>query len=320
MVSIYGADKNHKKIAKKDSDRFYIIDSGVFAAVKELSALNAKYVVNADRQSNDLKTYNEIILTMVKRGVSKDAVVVGIGGGTVYALSGFVAATYMRGVKWVYAPTTFTGLADCSVGGRCGLKYENRECLIGRNYPPEYVYYDKKLLASQPESAKIGGICRIVRMSLLDKRLLNYTQKNIARLCGYDDVIIDEIMPLYRKALARRLSRGGQALRSGKVIGNALFESDNGKRNYGEYLIFGIMLETCVFKSEVKNKFYDIETRLFDELNLKPLDFNVENVVKLCFDDNNHSVRVPVIVNTGKTAMKIMTESAMLSLLNQFRI
>lgn len=319
MNSVYSAENPPKKIVKSDEDRFYIIDSGVSVAIEYFSSLNAKYIVSTDRQTNNLETYNEVILTMMKRGASKKTVVVGIGGGTVYALSGFVAATFMRGVRWVYVPTTLTGLIDCSVGGRCGLKYEDRDCFIGSEYPPEYVFCDKNLIASQPESAKKGGICRIVRMSLLDRRLMAFCEKNIFELCSGNVGIIDECIPLYRRALSKHVSRSKTALRSGTFIGDALCKSDDNKRNYGEYLIFGIILETCVFKADVKRSFYDLETRLIDKLNLEPLDFSVENVVKLCFDERNYSVSLPIIVNTGKIAMKKMTETAMLSLLNQFK-
>ncbi|MET9779765.1 3-dehydroquinate synthase [Nocardiopsis alba] len=94
--------------------------------------------------------------------------VVGVGGGAATDLAGFVAATWLRGVRSVLVPTTLLGMVDAAVGGKTGINTPEGKNLVGAFHPPAGVLCDLSTLATVPKADYIGGLAEIIKAGFVD--------------------------------------------------------------------------------------------------------------------------------------------------------
>ncbi|WP_051399767.1 3-dehydroquinate synthase [Haloechinothrix halophila] len=98
-----------------------------------------------------------------RMGLDRDGVVIGLGGGAVTDLAGFVAATWMRGVRLVNVPTTLLGMVDAAVGGKTGINTEAGKNLVGVFHEPSAVLVDLTTLETLPSNELVAGMAEVVK-------------------------------------------------------------------------------------------------------------------------------------------------------------
>ena len=109
-------------------------------------------------------------------GFERDDLVLALGGGVVGDLAGFAAATYLRGLRLVQAPTTLLAQIDSSVGGKTGINLPTGKNLVGAFHQPSQVFIDTETLVSLPPRELTSGFCEMVKQSLVaDKKLFAMT-------------------------------------------------------------------------------------------------------------------------------------------------
>ncbi len=96
-------------------------------------------------------------------GLDRDGVVIGLGGGAVTDLAGFVAATWLRGVRLVNVPTTLLGMVDAAVGGKTGINTEAGKNLVGVIHEPSAVLVDLATLETLPANELVAGMAEVVK-------------------------------------------------------------------------------------------------------------------------------------------------------------
>ncbi|WP_158851494.1 3-dehydroquinate synthase [Saccharothrix deserti] len=96
-------------------------------------------------------------------GLGRSDVVIGLGGGAVTDLAGFVASTWMRGVKLVHVPTTLLGMVDAAVGGKTGINTDAGKNLVGTFYEPTAVLVDLATLETLPRNELVAGMAEVVK-------------------------------------------------------------------------------------------------------------------------------------------------------------
>src|SRR5207302_4022835 len=97
----------------------------------------------------------------------RDGVVVALGGGCVTDVAGFVAATYLRGIRWVAVPTTLVGQVDAAIGGKTAVNLPEGKNLVGAFHWPELTMIDPLLLETLPEAERRAGMAEVVKTGLL---------------------------------------------------------------------------------------------------------------------------------------------------------
>ncbi|MGO1316545.1 MAG: 3-dehydroquinate synthase [Cellulomonadaceae bacterium] len=127
-----------------------------------------------------------------------DAVVT-IGGGATTDLGGFVAATWLRGVKVVHIPTTVLGMVDAAVGGKTGINTAEGKNLVGAFYPPAGVLCDIDALATLPRWDFVAGLGEVVKCGLVaDPRVLELVEAHAEQLregaAGVSDEVLTELI------------------------------------------------------------------------------------------------------------------------------
>ncbi len=100
-------------------------------------------------------------------GVTRADAVVGVGGGAVTDLAGFVAATWLRGVRWVAVPTSLLGMVDAAVGGKTGINVAAGKNLVGAFHPPVGVLADLDALSTQPRRDLVAGLAEVVKCGFI---------------------------------------------------------------------------------------------------------------------------------------------------------
>ncbi|WAL94339.1 3-dehydroquinate synthase [Streptomyces sp. Je 1-369] len=100
-------------------------------------------------------------------GFTRSDVIVGVGGGASTDLAGFVAATWLRGVRWIAVPTTVLGMVDAAVGGKTGINTAEGKNLVGAFHPPAGVLCDLAALDSLPVNDYVSGLAEIIKAGFI---------------------------------------------------------------------------------------------------------------------------------------------------------
>lgn len=123
--------------------------------------------IPAGEPSKSLDAYARVLGRLARAGVTRDAVLIALGGGVVGDLGGFVAASYLRGIGFAGAPTSLLAMVDSSVGGKVGVDLPEGKNLAGAFLQPRAVVADTGWLASLPNRELSCGLAEVLKMGLL---------------------------------------------------------------------------------------------------------------------------------------------------------
>ncbi|GME33719.1 Pentafunctional AroM protein [Neofusicoccum parvum] len=116
---------------------------------------------------------------MLSEGCTRDTVVIALGGGVIGDLAGFVAATYMRGVRFVQVPTTLLAMVDSSIGGKTAVDTPAGKNLIGSFWQPERIYIDTQFLQTLPCREFINGMAEVIKTAAIwDEDEFEFLEEN----------------------------------------------------------------------------------------------------------------------------------------------
>ncbi|MDH6131159.1 3-dehydroquinate synthase [Kitasatospora sp. MAA4] len=126
----------------------------------------ALQVPNAEEaKSADVAAYCWSVLGQT--GFTRSDVVIGLGGGATTDLAGFVAATWLRGVRWIAMPTTLLGMVDAAVGGKTGINIAEGKNLVGAFHPPVGVLADLATLETVPKHDYVSGLAEVIKCGFI---------------------------------------------------------------------------------------------------------------------------------------------------------
>ncbi len=124
-------------------------------------------VVPVGEHHKTLATVSTLYEAFLAAGLDRDALVLGLGGGVVGDMSGFAAATYLRGVRWVQLPTSLLAMVDASIGGKTGVDLPQGKNLVGAFKQPEGVLIDPRALDTLPAVELRAGMAEVVKHALI---------------------------------------------------------------------------------------------------------------------------------------------------------
>ncbi len=151
-----------------------------FSAAMSGAGLNHDVLtVEPGEGSKSVDTYAGVLSRLAALCYSRSDIIIAFGGGVVGDLAGFVAATYLRGVKYIQMPTTLLAQIDSSVGGKTAVNLPEGKNLAGAFYNPSAVYIDTHLLKTLPEEDFAGGMAEMIKDALIkDKAMLDVIDSN----------------------------------------------------------------------------------------------------------------------------------------------
>ncbi|MDD3174158.1 MAG: 3-dehydroquinate synthase [Herbinix sp.] len=159
-----------------DGRRFMIVtDSNVgnyyLSEIHKLLVPYAKevhdFVFPAGEASKNLSTVSRCYEQLILSGFDRNDVLIALGGGVVGDLTGFVAATYLRGIRFIQVPTSLLSMVDSSIGGKTGVDFKAYKNMVGAFHQPKLVYMNLSSLHTLPEAEYNSGMGEIIKHGLI---------------------------------------------------------------------------------------------------------------------------------------------------------
>jgi 3-dehydroquinate synthase len=183
--------------------------------------------------------------------LDRDSLLVAIGGGTVTDLGGFVAATFLRGIRWCAVPTTLLAAVDASVGGKTGVNIAAGKNLVGAFHHPSLVAIDPASFATLDRRDLAAGLGEAVKTALVaDPALVDLLERDLGKALAADPATLAAVVARCVVAKARvvagdereRDDAGGRAvLNFGHTVGHALEKTCGyGALRHGEAVTLGM--------------------------------------------------------------------------------
>ena len=142
-----------------------------------------------------LETIRRIYSELVAIEADRSCSIVGIGGGIVCDMAGFVASTYLRGVRFGFVATTLLAQVDASVGGKNGVNFGGYKNMVGTFNQPEFVLCDLDMLHSLPETQLQCGFAEIVKhAAIADAGMFEALEKNAEKALALDPIVVERLV------------------------------------------------------------------------------------------------------------------------------
>ena len=248
-----------------------VTDSGVPAEYAERVAKQCKTPVTvtipAGEASKCFDSYQRLLKAMLEHGFTRGDCVVAVGGGVVGDLSGFVAASYMRGIDFYNIPTTFLSQVDSSIGGKVAIDFEGVKNIVGAFYQPKCVVIDPELLSTLDPRQLHAGLAESIKMAATSDGPLFELLEGAGELDPVLDMVIERSLLIKRAVVESDPTEKGlrKVLNFGHTLGHAIESANMGALLHGECVALG-MLPMC--SSHVRERLsavlkkYDLPTEV----------------------------------------------------------
>ena len=151
--------------------------------------------IGTGERIKNLDTVGSIYDQLLEMGADRSSFIVGIGGGIVCDVAGFIASTYMRGVRFGFVSTTLLSQVDASVGGKNGVNFGGYKNIVGVFNQPEFVICDQNLLKTLPKREFQCGFAEIVKHAVIaDDQLFAYLEQNWSPALEQDSEVIEKLV------------------------------------------------------------------------------------------------------------------------------
>lgn len=173
------------------------IADGYLAKLQQtLQAYDTHHLILPDGETyKTLATVQIIWDKLLQLGFNRQATLIALGGGVVGDMTGFAAATYLRGIAFIQVPTSLLAQVDASIGGKTGVNHTFGKNMIGSFHQPNAVIIDVDTLDTLPEREYRAGLVEIIKHALIkDKHLLQHIEQQISALAARDKQVLIPII------------------------------------------------------------------------------------------------------------------------------
>lgn len=155
-----------------------------------------KLIVIDDTESHkNLATIDRIVSELLSLGIDRNSYLIGIGGGIVCDITGFVAHIYMRGVRFGLIPTTLLAMSDAAIGGKNGVNFNENKNMIGSFDNPDFIIADSKFIRTLPQKQYMSGLGEIIKYALIgNSNILNILCNETNSIPNIDIETIDKLV------------------------------------------------------------------------------------------------------------------------------
>jgi 3-dehydroquinate synthase len=242
--------------------------------------------IGTGEKIKNFDTLNFIFDQLIALEADRSSFIVGIGGGIVCDITGFVASTYMRGLRFGFVSTTLLSQVDASVGGKNGVNFKGYKNIVGVFNQPEFVICDVNVLSTLPQEELCCGFAEIIKHgAIADKTMFDYIEKRSNQALALDLSVIEKLVydsvviksrfvnrDAREKGLRRQLNFGhtfghaiektlqvrhGEAVSAGMVLASELsvkrgyLQDPHATRLYGLLEKYGLPVRLPYDKNEV---------------------------------------------------------------------
>lgn len=180
-----------------------------------------KFLIPDGEKYKTIDTVNSIYDYLIEKKFDRGSYIIAMGGGVIGDISGYVASTYMRGIKYVHVPTTLLAQVDSSIGGKVGVNHPRAKNVIGSFYQPQFVYSDIKTLGTLQDDEFTNGMSEVIKYALI-----------------IDKIFFEFLMRHDKKSIRKEETLLGVVTRCAQIKAN-IVEKDEKERDLRRILNFG---------------------------------------------------------------------------------
>lgn len=231
--------KTHKRV-------LLIIPANLKNIIKGVSGVEIFITPDGELQKNE-KVLFQAWKICGEKGLKRDDAIVAVGGGATTDLGGFVAATWLRGIKWYAFPTSIAGAVDAAIGGKTGINSKSGKNLIGSFNSPNRVVIDLNFFRTLPKRDLNAGLAEVVKAGFIaDKKILNLIVDPTKNL----EELIFRAVKVKAKVVSKDFKEGRlrEILNYGHTLAHAIEKNEKYKLRHGEAVSIGL-----IFAAELSN-------------------------------------------------------------------
>lgn len=271
----------------------------------------------AGEASKNLDTVKKLYTFLITEQFDRKDILVALGGGVVGDLTGYCAATYLRGIDFIQIPTTLLAQVDSSIGGKTGVDFDSYKNMVGAFYMPRLVYMNLSVLKSLDDRQYFAGMAEVMKYGLLrDGVFYEWLLENMYEICEREPDTLEEMV--LRSCTNKKIivekdptEKGDRALLNlGHTIGHAIEKAKNFEMLHGECVALGCVAAAYIsWKKELltMDEYYEIRD-MFVPFNL-PIsvdNINPEEIVALTKSDKkmeSGQIRFILLKKVGKAVI-----------------
>ncbi|MCI9674312.1 MAG: 3-dehydroquinate synthase [Lachnospiraceae bacterium] len=291
-----------------------------------------KYVFPNGEENKTPDTVAGVYRFLIEEGFDRKDLLVALGGGVVGDLTGFAAATYLRGIDFIQVPTTLLSQADSSIGGKTGVDFDGYKNMVGAFKMPRLVYMNLATLSTLDDRQFFSGFAEIMKHGLIkDCIFYEWLIENMYEICERDLNVLQEM--LLRSCNVKKLvvekdptEQGDRALLNfGHTIGHAIEKYKNFQLYHGECVALGCVAAAYIsWKREMisMEEYYEIRD-MFVPFNLPISIYDIDpgEIVKLTKSDKKMEagkIKFILLKKIGKAVIdRTVTEEEILAAVNE---
>lgn len=235
------------------------------------------FTFKAGEGSKNLDTVSALYAALIEAKFDRKDILVALGGGVVGDLTGFAAATYLRGIDYIQVPTTLLSQVDSSIGGKTGVDFKQYKNMVGAFYHPKLVFINLNTLSSLPEREFFSGMAEVIKHGLIkDSKYYQWLLLNKEKIKNLDMDIIEQMILqscMIKKAVVEEdfYEKGDRALLNfGHTIGHAVEKLMDFSLLHGECVAIGMAfaLQLSVISGNIAELQRKEAIGLLEEFNL----------------------------------------------------
>ncbi|AAK40642.1 3-dehydroquinate synthase [Saccharolobus solfataricus] len=253
-VRVVVGEGSLSKLSKiKDNNAAVIYSRKISIADKINKYLpNAYFIpINDGESTKELSSVISLVEKLFEKNFDRGDYIIGVGGGTVTDVAGFLASIYLRGLNLINVPTTFLGMVDAAIGGKNGVNFNNIKNLIGTFYQPSMIISDLEFLETLPIEELKKGLAEVIKYGLtLDKELYDYLSLNKEKILNKDKQALEDIIfrsTLDKLSIVKEDERETKGIRIvlnfGHTIGHAIEAGSSFNVPHGYAISVGMVCE-----------------------------------------------------------------------------
>ncbi len=210
-------------------------------------------LVPAGEHAKDITVATALWSRLAAHRLSRSDVIVGLGGGAVTDLAGFVAATWLRGVRVVLVPTTLLAIVDAAIGGKTAINIAAGKNLVGAFHPPAGVLADLESLASLPDQEYVSGLAEVIKAGFIaDPVILDLVDADPSAAASpggpHERELVERAIAMKAEVVAADLREAGrrETLNYGHTLGHAIERAERYAIRHGEAVAIGMVFAAAV--------------------------------------------------------------------------
>lgn len=227
-----------------------------------------KFVFPEGEQNKNLETVKELYKFLIEEGFDRKDMLIALGGGVVGDLTGYAAATYLRGIDYIQIPTTLLAQTDSSIGGKTGVDFDGYKNMVGAFKMPKLVYMNLAVLQTLEGRQFFAGFAEVMKHGIIkDALFYEWLIENMYEICERDLDVLEEMV--MRSCSVKKLvvekdptEQGERAiLNLGHTIGHAIEKAKEFELYHGECVALGIIAAAYIsWKKEMLSleEYYEI--------------------------------------------------------------